>query len=71
MPWGCGSTSESQLMAQSRYDASHTRSYSLKLNTKTDEDIILWLRKKPSIQGAIKQLIREEIKREKGRSSPE
>ena len=71
MSWGWGLTSESQLLAQSRYDASHTRSYSLKLNTKTDEDIILWLRTKPSIQGAIKQLIREEIHRENGRLSPE
>ena len=65
-----GTTSDSQLQAQSRYDATHTRSYSLKLNTKTDEDIIRWLRTKPSTQGAIKQLIWDQIKREAGQITP-
>ncbi len=59
-----GTTSDSQLQAQSRYDAAHTKSYSLKLNMKTDAEIIRWLRTKKSIQGAIKQLIREQIQRE-------
>lgn len=64
-----GTTSDSQLLAQARYDAAHTKSYSLKLNMKTDRDIIYWLRDKPSMQGAIKQLIRDEIKRESEKAS--
>ena len=59
-----GCTSDSQLRAQAWYDARHTKCYSLKLNLKTDADIIGWLRKKKSVQGAIKELIREEIRRQ-------
>ena len=59
-----GCTSDSQLRAQAWYDAHNTKSYSLKLNLKTDADIIGWLRGKKSVQGAIKELIREEIQRE-------
>ena len=35
-----GCTSDSQLRAQAWYDARHTKCYSLKLNLKTDADII-------------------------------
>ena len=59
-----GCTSDSQLRAQAWYDSRNTKSYSLKLNLKTDADIIGWLRKKKSVQGAIKELIREEIRRQ-------
>ena len=59
--WGV--CSDSQIIAQSRYDSTHTRSFSLKLNTRTDKDIIQWLSKHKSMQGAIKQLIRDEIAR--------
>lgn len=52
------------LQAVKRYDEAHTTSVHLKLNTKTDQDIIRWLWKKPNKQGAIKQLIREQIRRE-------
>ncbi len=65
-----GTTSDSQLQAQSRYDAKHTKSYSLKLNMKTDAEIIRWLHTKQSIQGSIKQLIRDQIKRESEQQSP-
>ena len=58
---GWGITSESQIRAQARYDAEHTTRISLKLNTKTDKDIIWWLWGQKSKQGAIKRLIREEI----------
>lgn len=57
--WGI--SSESQVRAQAKYDASHTTRFSLKLNNRTDADIIQWLDKQPSIQGAIKNLIRNEI----------
>lgn len=58
-----GMTSESQVRAQARYDAEHTTRISLKLNTKTDKDIIRWLWEQRSKQGSIKRLIREEIAR--------
>lgn len=49
--------------AQAKYDKSHTTGFYMKLNTGTDEDILSWLDMQPSKQGAIKRLIREEIKR--------
>lgn len=58
---GWGITSESQVRAQARYDAVHTVRISLKLNIHTDQDIIRWLQRQVSKQGAIKQLIREKI----------
>lgn len=58
---GWGITSESQVRAQARYDAAHTMRISLKLNIHTDQDIIRWLQRQISKQGAIKQLIREKI----------
>lgn len=58
---GWGITSESQIRAQARYDAAHTVHISLKLNLRTDEDILIWLKRQVSKQGAIKQLIREKL----------
>ena len=58
---GWGITSESQVRAQARYDAAHTIRISLKLNTGADRDIISWLQRQVSKQGAIKQLIREKL----------
>lgn len=57
--WGI--PSESQVRAQAKYDAAHTVRISLKLNTCTDRDIIAWLQKQTSKQGAIKRLVREKI----------
>ncbi len=53
---------------QNWYDEMHTTQIKLKLNKKTDADILAWLDKQrygrtTSMQGAIKHLIREEIKR--------
>ena len=45
-----------------RYDAANTRQIHLKLNCKTDADIIEHLEKQESIQGYIKDLIRIDIK---------
>lgn len=58
---GWGMTSESQIRAQAKYDAEHTTRICLKLNTRTDRDIICWLWRQKSKQGAIKKLIREDI----------
>lgn len=43
----------------------YTRHYHLKYNIKTDADIIEYLGKKPSIQGCIRKLIRDDIERSK------
>ena len=54
---------------QNDYDFSHTEQVKLKLNKKTDNDVLSWLyglrwQQGKSIQGEIKRLIREEIARE-------
>lgn len=51
---------------QADYDLHHTRQFKLKLNCRTDADIIDWLDDKycrggESMQGAIKALIRADI----------
>nr|DAV22283.1 MAG TPA: hypothetical protein [Caudoviricetes sp.] len=54
--------------AQDRYDCYNTVQVKLKLNMKTDADILAWVRqhkygRDTSVQGAIKALIREDIAR--------
>ena len=53
--------------AQNRYDEWNTTQIKLKLNNKTDKDILEWVKEQKygrdsSIQGAIKALIREDIR---------
>lgn len=48
---------------QAKYDAANCRCYHLKLVYNTDKDIIDKLSSVPSMQGYIKQLIREDIKK--------
>jgi len=55
---------------QARYDAAHCRTYGLKLNLEKDADIIEKLASVPSMQGYIKQLIREDIARTCSESVP-
>lgn len=47
--------------AQDKYDKSNTVQIKMKLNRKTDADIISWLEQQSSKQGAIKALIREKL----------
>lgn len=47
---------------QARYDAAHTRRVNMKLNVETDKDILAWLDRQESKQGAIKAAIRAKIK---------
>lgn len=47
--------------AIARYDAKATKQIHLKLNTKTDADILEKLEKTENIQGYIKELIRKDI----------
>lgn len=46
---------------QARYDAANTIQVKIKLNTKTDADILSQLAQKESKQGYIKALIRADI----------
>lgn len=59
--WG-----DSKYEAQNRYDESNTIQVKLKLNCKTDADVIKWIcghksSRSSSAQGAIKALIRADI----------
>ena len=56
-----GFTPASQIKAQNKYDKNHTTGFYMKLNLRTDQDIIRWLWKQESKQGAIKKLIRKEL----------
>ena len=56
-------TSEAQKRASARYDAANTRQIKLKLNTKTDADILDLLDRLDNIQGYIKNLIRQDMKK--------
>lgn len=54
-------------MGTPAYDRENTRRINLKLNNKTDADIIEWLEDRKDdegIQGAIKRLIKEQIEKE-------
>ena len=46
-----------------KYDAANTIQYHLKLNTKTDAEIIAHLKSLGNVQGYIKQLIRDDMNR--------
>lgn len=51
-----------------RYDAANTRQYHLKLNKKTDADIIELFDQQDSVQGYIKELVRADIEKSKVRT---
>ena len=56
-------TTEARKKANARYDAAHTRQIKMKLNLSTDADIIAKLEDVDNIQGYIKALIREDMKK--------
>ena len=53
--------SKAQVRATAKYDKANTRQILLKLNLKTDADILSHLETQESMQGYIKRLIREDI----------
>lgn len=55
---------EAQIKAQKKYDAKNTRQVHLKLNRRTDSDVLERLDAVPSKQGYIKRLIREDLAKE-------
>lgn len=54
--------SDAQKIATAKYDTTNTTGVYLKLNNKTDTDIIEHLQKQDNKQGYIKELIRQDIK---------
>lgn len=56
-------TTEAQRRAKEKYDSNNTTQLKLKLNNKTDADILEKLQSVPNKQGYIKGLIREDMKR--------
>ena len=55
--------SAAQRRAVQKYDAANTKQIKLKLNVKTDADILQHLATQDNIQGYIKKLIREDMNR--------
>lgn len=55
---------EAQIRAQAKYDAENTRQVHLKLNRRTDSDVLEKLDNVQSKQGYIKELIRRDLAKE-------
>ena len=56
-------TANAQSFASMKYDAVNTVQFKMKLNKKTDADILEWLNQQPNKQGYIKQLIRADMQK--------
>lgn len=54
-----------QAEAQARWDKENVRRVVLKLVRTTDADILEWMESKENMQGYLKNLIREDMKRSK------
>ncbi len=54
-------TSRAQLEAVKRYNNAHTRTLTIRLNHRTDADILEWLEDVDSMAGAVKNAIRHQI----------
>lgn len=55
---------EARLRANKKYDDANTKQYKLKLNIKTDADVIEKLESVENRQGYIKALVRQDIEAE-------
>ena len=55
---------DAQIKAQAKYDAENTRQVHIKLNLRTDKDVLEKLDEVQSKQGYIKRLIREDLAKE-------
>ena len=56
--------SEKKKASNAKFDAANTKQIKLKLNLRTDADILDKLDRTENVQGYIKALIREDMKRE-------
>lgn len=52
---------------QTRYESKYIRRIQLKLNTRTDADLLAHLEAQPNMQGYIKSLIRADLEKEEAR----
>ena len=57
-------SSPAQRKAVIKYNAANTKQYPIRFNLNTDQDIIEKLSQVPSVAGYIKQLIRDDIRKE-------
>lgn len=55
--------SEAQKRAAAKYEAENIKQIKLKLNRRTDADILAKLEAEENVQGYIKRLIREDMKK--------
>jgi len=60
--------SKAQLRAQAKYDRENTKQLTLKLNIKSDADILAVLSGSENKQGYIKALLREDMRNNEKRS---
>ena len=58
-------TSEAKKKSKARFDKLNTKHFGMKLNLRTDQDIMARFEEVGSVQTYIKRLIREDIAREK------
>lgn len=55
--------SEAQKRASQKYDAENTKQYKVKLNKRTDEDIMNQIKRLTTFQGYIKELVRKDMEK--------
>lgn len=55
--------SKAQKEASARYDKENTKQFKIKLNKRTDEDILNQLRRLTTFQGYLKELIRKDMEK--------
>lgn len=68
MPDEFGFSTEAEKRASAKYDKEFAKGLYIKLNIRTDQDIIRWLWRQSNKQGAIKALIRADIARQQKES---
>lgn len=56
--------SEARKASRAKWDAENTRQVKIKLNIRTDADILAYLTNQENVQGYIKKLIRADMKGE-------
>jgi len=56
-----------ETVRKAQKEKAYIRRYGLKYNVNTDADIIAWLERQPSMQGAIKAAIRAQIEKEESK----
>ena len=59
----CMKVTDAKKKAIKKYDDANTKQVHLKLNVKTDADILDYLARKENVQGYIKRIIREDMTR--------